>query len=232
MAEGEVREEHHGRDESERRERLGLLQLHLQPALALARRGEGHRGHLIAARLRAVPRADLCDQRGVPLIFLQDVTGFMVGSKHEANGLAKDGACMVRAVSCATVPKLTLFLNRSYGAGNYGMCGRAYSPRFLWMWPNARISVMGGEQAASVLARVKRDGIEARGGAWSEADEESFKDPLRKQYEEQGHPYYATARIWDDGIIDPAETRNVLALGLSASLNAPIEDTDFGVFRM
>ena len=175
---------------------------------------------------------ELCTKRKIPLVFLQNITGFMVGKKYENEGIARHGAKLVMAVACAKVPKFTVVIGGSFGAGNYGMCGRAYSPRFLWMWPNARISVMGGEQAASVLARVKRDGIEARGGSWSEAEEESFKDPLRKQYEEQGHPYYATARIWDDGIIDPAETRNVLALGLSVSLNAPIEDTDFGVFRM
>jgi 3-methylcrotonyl-CoA carboxylase beta subunit len=156
----------------------------------------------------------------------------MVGRKYEAGGIAKDGAKMVTAVACANVPKFTLIIGGSFGAGNYGMCGRAYSPRFLWMWPNARISVMGGEQAASVLATVRRDNIEARGGTWSGAEEEAFKAPIRAQYETQGHPYYASARLWDDGIIDPAETRRVLALALSASLNAPIEQTDFGVFRM
>jgi 3-methylcrotonyl-CoA carboxylase beta subunit len=175
---------------------------------------------------------ELCAQRGIPLIFLQNITGFMVGRKYEAGGIAKDGAKMVTAVACANVPKFTLIIGGSFGAGNYGMCGRAYSPRFLWMWPNARISVMGGEQAASVLATVRRDNIEARGGTWSGAEEEAFKAPIRAQYETQGHPYYASARLWDDGIIDPAETRRVLALALSASLNAPIEQTDFGVFRM
>jgi 3-methylcrotonyl-CoA carboxylase beta subunit len=174
----------------------------------------------------------LCAQRGIPLVFLQNVTGFMVGSKYEAGGIAKDGAKMVTAVACAKVPKFTFILGGSFGAGNYGMCGRAYSPRFLWMWPNARISVMGGEQAASVLAQVKRDAMEARGETWPREDEERFKAPIRDQYETQGHPYYASARLWDDGIIDPAETRNVLALGLSAALNAPIEPTTFGVFRM
>ncbi len=174
----------------------------------------------------------LCAQRGIPLVFLQNVTGFMVGSKYEAGGIAKDGAKMVTAVACAKVPKFTFILGGSFGAGNYGMCGRAYSPRFLWMWPNARISVMGGEQAASVLAQVKRDAMEARGETWPREDEERFKAPIREQYETQGHPYYASARLWDDGIIDPAETRNVLALGLSAALNAPIEPTTFGVFRM
>ncbi|MFT5444189.1 MAG: 3-methylcrotonyl-CoA carboxylase beta subunit [Myxococcota bacterium] len=175
---------------------------------------------------------ELCTKRKIPIVFLQNITGFMVGKKYENEGIARHGAKLVMAVACAKVPKFTVVIGGSFGAGNYGMCGRAYSPRFLWMWPNARISVMGGEQAASVLARVKRDGTEARGGTWTEAEEEAFKEPLRKQYEEQGHPYYATARLWDDGIIDPAQTRNVLGLGISASLNAPIEDTEFGVFRM
>ena len=175
---------------------------------------------------------ELCSQRGIPLIFLQNITGFMVGSKYEQGGIAKDGAKMVTAVACAKVPKFTVIIGGSFGAGNYGMCGRAYSPRFLWMWPNARISVMGGEQAASVLAQVKRDGMEAKGQEWSKEAEESFKAPIRQQYEDQGHPYYASARLWDDGIIDPAETRMVLGLGLSAALNAPIEPTSFGVFRM
>ena len=175
---------------------------------------------------------ELCCQRKVPLVFLQNITGFMVGRKYENEGIARAGAKMVTAVACAQVPKFTVIIGGSFGAGNYGMCGRAYSPRFLWMWPNARISVMGGEQAASVLATVKRDGIEAKGGAWSADEEESFKAPIRRQYEEQGHPYYASARLWDDGVIDPADTRRVLALGLSASLNAPVPDTKFGVFRM
>jgi 3-methylcrotonyl-CoA carboxylase beta subunit len=175
---------------------------------------------------------ELCCQRKVPLVFLQNITGFMVGRKYENEGIARAGAKMVTAVACAQVPKFTVIIGGSFGAGNYGMCGRAYSPRFLWMWPNARISVMGGEQAASVLATVKRDGIEARGGAWSADEEEAFKAPIRRQYEEQGHPYYASARLWDDGVIDPADTRRVLALGLSASLNAPVPDTKFGVFRM
>ena len=174
----------------------------------------------------------LCAQRGIPLVFLQNITGFMVGSKYEAGGIAKDGAKMVTAVACARVPKFTFIIGGSFGAGNYGMCGRAYSPRFLWMWPNARISVMGGEQAASVLAQVKRDAMEARGETWPREEEERFKAPIRGQYETQGHPYYASARLWDDGIIDPAETRTVLGLGLSAALNAPIEPTTFGVFRM
>ena len=175
---------------------------------------------------------ELCCQRKVPLVFLQNITGFMVGRKYENEGIARNGAKMVTAVATAAVPKFTIIIGGSFGAGNYGMCGRAYSPRFLWMWPNARISVMGGEQAASVLATVKRDGIEAKGGQWSMEEEEAFKAPIKQQYEDQGHPYYATARIWDDGIIDPADTRRVLALGLSASLNAPIDDTKFGLFRM
>jgi len=175
---------------------------------------------------------ELCAQRGIPLVFLQNITGFMVGRKYEAGGIAKDGAKMVTAVATAAVPKFTVIIGGSFGAGNYGMCGRAYGPRFLWMWPNARISVMGGEQAASVLATVRRDGMEARGEQWPADEEEKFKEPIRAQYETQGHPYYASARLWDDGIIDPAETRNVLGLSISASLNAPIEKTRFGVFRM
>jgi 3-methylcrotonyl-CoA carboxylase beta subunit len=175
---------------------------------------------------------ELCSQRGIPLVFLQNITGFMVGRKYEAAGIAKDGAKMVTAVACAKVPKFTVIVGGSFGAGNYGMCGRAYGPRFLWMWPNARISVMGGEQAASVLATVRREGLERSGKSWSKQEEEAFKTPIREQYESQGHPYYASARLWDDGVIDPADTRRVLALSLSASLNAPIEETRFGVFRM
>ena len=175
---------------------------------------------------------ELCDQRGIPLVFLQNITGFMVGRKYENAGIAKDGAKMVTAVACASVPKFTVVIGGSFGAGNYAMCGRAYGGRFLWMWPNARISVMGGEQAAGVLATVKRDGIESRGGQWSAGDEAAFKAPIRQQYESQGDPYYATARLWDDGIIDPADTRRVLGLGLSAAMNAPIERSRFGVFRM
>ncbi len=175
---------------------------------------------------------ELCCQRGIPLVFLQNITGFMVGRKYEAGGIAKDGAKMVTAVACAAVPKFALIIGGSFGAGNYGMCGRAFSPRFLWMWPNARISVMGGEQAANVLAQVRRDNIEARGGTWTREEEEAFKAPILEQYERQGHPYYASARLWDDGIIDPAETRETLALGISAALNAPIRGTAFGVFRM
>ena len=175
---------------------------------------------------------ELCCQRKIPLVFLQNITGFMVGRKVENEGIARHGAKMVTAVATASVPKFTIIIGGSFGAGNYGMCGRAFSPRFLWMWPNARISVMGGEQAASVLATVRRDGLEAKGGSWSMEEEEAFKTPIRRQYEEQGHPYYASARLWDDGIIDPADTRRVLALGLSASLNAPIPETRFGLFRM
>ncbi|MDR6375966.1 carboxyl transferase domain-containing protein [Paraburkholderia caledonica] len=174
----------------------------------------------------------LCCQRKIPLVFLQNITGFMVGRKYENEGIARNGAKMVTAVATAKVPKFTVIIGGSFGAGNYGMCGRAFSPRFLWMWPNARISVMGGEQAASVLATVRRDGIEGRGGSWSADEEEAFKQPIREQYEHQGHPYYASARLWDDGVIDPAQTRDVLGLGLSAAMNAPIEDTRFGVFRM
>jgi 3-methylcrotonyl-CoA carboxylase beta subunit len=175
---------------------------------------------------------ELCCQRRLPILFLQNITGFMVGSQYEAGGIAKDGAKMVTAVACAQVPKITVIIGGSYGAGNYSMCGRAYGPRFLFMWPNARISVMGGEQAASVLATVKRDGIEAESGKWSEVEEEEFKQDIRDQYELEGNPYYATARLWDDGIIAPGETRRVLALALSATLNAPIPCTRFGVFRM
>jgi 3-methylcrotonyl-CoA carboxylase beta subunit len=176
---------------------------------------------------------ELCCQRRIPLVFLQNITGFMVGRKAENEGIAKHGAKLVTAVATATVPKFTVIIGGSFGAGNYGMCGRAYAPRFLWMWPNARIAVMGGEQAASVLATVRRDGIEARGGQWSAEEEAQFKQPILNQFEQQSHPYYATARLWDDGIIDPADTRRVLALGLSASLNAPIPEAPrFGLFRM
>ncbi|MDM4771059.1 carboxyl transferase domain-containing protein [Solimonas sp. SE-A11] len=175
---------------------------------------------------------ELCAQRGIPLLFLQNITGFMVGRKYENAGIAKDGAKLVTAVATAQVPKLTVLIGGSFGAGNYGMCGRAYSPRFLWTWPNSRISVMGGEQAASVLATVRRDGLEAQGKTWSMEEEEKFKAPTRAQFELQGSPYYASARLWDDGIVDPAQTRRLLALGLSASLNAPIPQTRFGVFRM
>jgi 3-methylcrotonyl-CoA carboxylase beta subunit len=175
---------------------------------------------------------ELCCQRNIPLLFLQNVTGFMVGQKYEAEGIAKHGAKMVMAVACANVPKITILIGGSFGAGNYGMCGRAYSPDFLWMWPNARISVMGGEQAASVLATVKRDNIERKGGQWSAQEEDAFKAPIRAQYEHEGHPYYSTARLWDDGIIAPSDTRRVLGLGLAAARHAPAEATRFGVFRM
>ncbi len=175
---------------------------------------------------------ELANQRGIPLVFLQNITGFMVGRKYENGGIAKDGAKLVTAVASSVVPKFTVVIGGSFGAGNYGMCGRAYDPRFLWMWPNARISVMGGEQAASVLSTVKRDGIEAKGGNWSDAEEEEFKAPLRDQYEAQGSPYYSTARLWDDGIIDPVDTRRVLGMGLAVAANVPIPAPHFGVFRM
>lgn len=175
---------------------------------------------------------ELCNQRGIPLVFLQNITGFMVGQKYESGGIAKDGAKMVTAVSCARVPKFTVIIGGSFGAGNYGMCGRAFNPRFLWMWPNARISVMGGEQAAGVLATVKRAALERDGKTWSTAEEADFKKPVQEQYEREGNPYYASARLWDDGVIDPADTRKILGLAISASLNAPIEETRYGVFRM
>ncbi|MFC4238208.1 carboxyl transferase domain-containing protein [Thalassospira xianhensis] len=175
---------------------------------------------------------ELCCQRGIPLVFLQNITGFMIGRKYESGGIAKDGAKLVTAVATAKVPKFTVLIGGSFGAGNYGMCGRAYSPRFLWMWPNARISVMGGEQAANVLTQIRADAQEKRGETWPIAEQEAFKGPIRDQYEEQGHPYYASARLWDDGVIDPADTRMVLGLGLSAALNKPVEETRFGVFRM
>jgi 3-methylcrotonyl-CoA carboxylase beta subunit len=182
--------------------------------------------------LKAAHFIELACQRGIPLLFLQNIAGFMVGAKYEAGGIAKDGAKLVTAVACAQVPKITLVIGGSYGAGNYGMCGRAYGPRFMFSWPNSRISVMGGEQAASVLAQVKRDGMEARGETWSADDEAAFRAPIRARYEEEGNPYFATARLWDDGIIAPSESRRVLALALSATLNAPIAKTKFGVFRM
>ena len=175
---------------------------------------------------------ELCCQRGIPLVFLQNISGFMVGKKYEAGGIAKDGAKLVTAVSCANVPKFTVIIGGSFGAGNYGMCGRAYGPRFLYMWPNARISVMGGEQASNVLATIRRDRIEARNETWTEEEESNFKAPILEQYEKEGHPYFASARLWDDGIIDPSETRRVLGLSISASLNSPIESTRFGIFRM
>jgi 3-methylcrotonyl-CoA carboxylase beta subunit len=182
--------------------------------------------------LKGAHFVELCCQRKIPLLFLQNITGFMVGKAYENEGIAKHGAKMVTAVACAQVPKFTVVIGGSFGAGNYGMCGRAYSPRMMWMWPNARISVMGGEQAASVLSTVRREAIEAKGGAWSAAEEDAFKSPIREQYEAQGNPYYATARLWDDGLIDPIDTRRCVGLGLAAALNAPISDTRFGVFRM
>ncbi|MTI16063.1 methylcrotonoyl-CoA carboxylase [Rhodobacteraceae bacterium RKSG542] len=184
------------------------------------------------AALKGAHFVELCCQRKIPLVFLQNITGFMVGQKYEAGGIAKDGAKLVTAVACAKVPKITMLIGGSFGAGNYGMCGRAYSPRFLWTWPNSRISVMGGPQAAGVLATVRREGIERKGGSWSEEEETVFKQPVIDQFEAQGHPLYASARLWDDGIVDPRKTRQILALSLSASLNAPIEDTPFGIFRM
>ncbi|GAB6197478.1 carboxyl transferase domain-containing protein [Lysobacter xanthus] len=207
----------------------GFAHLHGYPVGIVA-----NNGILFAeSALKGAHFIELCNQRGIPLVFLQNITGFMVGRKYENAGIAKDGAKMVTAVACSHVPKFTVVIGGSFGAGNYAMCGRAYGARFLWMWPNARISVMGGEQAASVLATVRRDALEGAGKAWSAEDEDAFKAPIRDQYEAQGNPYYATARLWDDGVIDPADTRRVLGLGLSASLNAPIEErTRFGVFRM
>jgi len=206
----------------------GFAHIHGMPVGIL-----GNNGILFSeSALKAAHFIELCCQRRIPLLFLQNIVGFMVGRDYEAGGIAKDGAKMVTAVACAQVPKITLIVGGSYGAGNYGMCGRAYGPRFLFTWPNARISVMGGEQAASVLATVKRENVEAKGGKWSEVEEEEFKQPLRDQFEAEGNPYYATARLWDDGIIAPSETRRVLALAFSAALNAPVPETRFGVFRM
>jgi 3-methylcrotonyl-CoA carboxylase beta subunit len=206
----------------------GFAHIHGMPVGIL-----GNNGILFSeSALKAAHFIELCCQRRIPLLFLQNIVGFMVGRDYEAGGIAKDGAKMVTAVACAQVPKITLIIGGSYGAGNYGMCGRAYGPRFLFTWPNARISVMGGEQAASVLATVKRDNVEASGGKWSEIEEEEFKQPLRDQFEIEGNPYFATARLWDDGIIAPSETRRVLALAFSAALNAPVPETRFGVFRM
>jgi 3-methylcrotonyl-CoA carboxylase beta subunit len=206
----------------------GFAHIHGMPVGIL-----GNNGILFSeSALKAAHFIELCCQRRIPLLFLQNIVGFMVGRDYEAGGIAKDGAKMVTAVACANVPKITLILGGSYGAGNYGMCGRAYGPRFLFSWPNARISVMGGEQAASVLATVKRDNIESGGKAWSAEEEKQFKQPLLEQFEREGNPYYATARLWDDGIIAPSETRRVLALAFSAALNAPVRGTRFGVFRM
>jgi 3-methylcrotonyl-CoA carboxylase beta subunit len=207
----------------------GFAHIHGFPVAILA-----NNGILFSeSALKGTHFIELASQRNIPLVFLQNITGFMVGRKYEAGGIAKDGAKMVTAVATSNVPKYTVIIGGSYGAGNYGMCGRAYGPRFLWMWPNARISVMGGEQAASVLGLLRQEAIEAKGGSWSAADDGAFKAPIRAQYEEQGHPYYATARIWDDGIIDPADTRMVLGLALAAGLNAPTPvPTRFGIFRM
>jgi len=206
----------------------GFAHLHGHPVGIIA-----NNGILFAeSALKGAHFIELCDRRGIPLVFLQNISGFMVGRDYEAGGIAKHGAKMVTAVACTRVPKLTVVVGGSYGAGNYSMCGRAYSPRFLWMWPGAKISVMGGEQAASVLATVKRDQLEARGESWPAEDEDAFKAPVRAQYERQGNAYYATARLWDDGVIDPLETRQVLGLALTACANAPLSDPQFGVFRM
>ncbi|HLT04776.1 MAG TPA: carboxyl transferase domain-containing protein [Pseudomonas sp.] len=206
----------------------GFAQLHGYPVAILA-----NNGILFSeSAQKGANFIELACQRGIPLLFLQNITGFMVGQKYEAGGIAKHGAKLVTAVACASVPKFTVIIGGSFGAGNYGMCGRAYDPRFLWMWPNARISVMGGEQAAGVLAQVKREQAERAGQTFSTEEEQRLKQPILDQYEQQGHPYYSSARLWDDGVIDPAQTREVLALALSASLNAPIEPTRFGVFRM
>ena len=182
--------------------------------------------------LKGAHFVELCNQRKIPLLFLQNITGFMVGKKYEAEGIAKHGAKMVNAVACASVPKFTVITGGSFGAGNYGMCGRAYDPRFMFMWPNARISVMGGEQAASVLTQVKAASLKKKGEHWSDQDAQRFQDDMTAQYETMAQPWYASARLWDDGVIDPADTRDVLGLAISASLNAPIEETRYGVFRM
>jgi 3-methylcrotonyl-CoA carboxylase beta subunit len=206
----------------------GFARIHGHPVGIIANNGV----LFSESALKGAHFIELCDKRMVPLLFLQNISGFMVGRDYEAGGIAKHGAKMVTAVACARVPKLTVVIGGSYGAGNYSMCGRAYSPRFLWMWPNARISVMGGEQAASVLATVRADALEAAGTPWSAEDQESFKAPIRDQYEHQGNPYYSTARLWDDGVIDPADTRTVLGLALSVVGQAPVESVSYGVFRM
>ncbi|RDD62888.1 carboxyl transferase domain-containing protein [Ferruginivarius sediminum] len=206
----------------------GFAHLHGYPVAILA-----NNGILFSeSALKGAHFIELANQRGIPLIFLQNISGFMVGKKYEAGGIARDGAKLVTAVATASVPKFTVVLGGSFGAGNYAMCGRAYAPRFLWMWPNARISVMGGEQAATVLATIRRDAMEARGQSWPEEEEAAFRQPILDQYEHQGHPTYASARLWDDGVIDPADTRMALALGISAALNAPVEPTRGPVFRM
>jgi len=206
----------------------GFARIHGHPVGIIANNGV----LFSESALKGAHFIELCDKRSVPLLFLQNITGFMVGREYEAGGIAKHGAKMVTAVACARVPKFTVVIGGSFGAGNYSMCGRAYSPRFLWMWPNARISVMGGEQAASVLSSVRRDGIEGRGDSWSAEEEEAFKVPIREQYEHQGHPYYSTARLWDDGVIDPMDTRTVLGLALGAAANAPLAPVSYGIFRM
>ncbi len=206
----------------------GFAKIHGHPVGIIANNGV----LFSESALKGAHFVELCCQRAIPIVFLQNITGFMVGQQYESGGIAKDGAKLVTAVACANVPKLTVIVGGSFGAGNYGMCGRAYDPRFLWTWPNSRISVMGGEQAAGVLATVKRDGIERKGGTWSEQEEAEFKRPTIEMFEEQSHPLYASARLWDDGIIDPRKTRDVLGLSLNACANAPIEETRFGVFRM
>ena len=206
----------------------GFAHLHGHPVAILA-----NNGILFAeSAQKGAHFIELACQRGIPLVFLQNITGFMVGQKYEAGGIAKHGAKLVAAVACAQVPKFTVIIGGSFGAGNYGMCGRAYDPRFLWMWPNARISVMGAEQAAGVLVQVKQEQAERSGGTFTEQQQAELRDPILQQYERQGHPYYSSARLWDDGVIDPAQTRDILGLALSASLNAPIAPTRFGVFRM
>jgi len=206
----------------------GFAHLHGYPVGILGNNGILHSD----SAMKGAHFIELCCQRRIPLIFLQNITGFMVGQKAESEGIAKHGAKLVTAVACAQVPKFTVLVGGSYGAGNYGMCGRAYDPTMLWMWPNARISVMGGDQAANVLATVKADGLARENKSWTDEEAEAFKAPIRERYEEQGHPYYASARLWDDGVIDPAQTREVLSLGISAALNAPVNETRFGVFRM
>ena len=206
----------------------GFARIHGHPVGIIANNGV----LFSESALKGAHFIELCDKRMVPLVFLQNISGFMVGRDYEAGGIAKHGAKMVTAVACARVPKLTVVIGGSYGAGNYSMCGRAYSPRFLWMWPNARISVMGGEQAASVLATVRADALDAAGTPWSGGDQEAFKAPIREQYEHQGNPYYSTARLWDDGVIDPADTRTILGLALSVVGQAPVESVSYGVFRM
>ena len=206
----------------------GFAHLHGHPVAILA-----NNGILFAeSAQKGAHFIELACQRGIPLLFLQNITGFMVGQKYEAGGIAKHGAKLVTAVACAQVPKFTVIIGGSFGAGNYGMCGRAYDPRFLWMWPNARISVMGGEQAAGVLVQVKHEQAERAGDTFSAEQEQSLREPILEQYERQGHPYYSSARLWDDGVIDPAQTRDVLGLAISAALNAPVPPTRFGVFRM